>query len=144
MELIYTWKQLKAVQDRIAEIKEQTDIITGERTALKSCDHRRQEYNALWDECHKLEALQESMSRQVIPEVGMPCTVHYYSDSSGAYVKKVISPKHILVKEDGIYHGEKEYTLRSNGDWVQKGSPTRDWATLCHLGYKSDYFDMSF
>lgn len=53
MELIYTWSELKAVQDRIAEIAKETDWL---------CDHKRgafgperEKYNALWKERHELE-----------------------------------------------------------------------------------------
>ena len=71
MELIYTWKELKAVRDRINEIAVATDAIIDNR----EYDTRREEYNALWQERHALEEQRDMMERQTIPEVGMPCTV---------------------------------------------------------------------
>ena len=44
MELIYTWKELKVVRDRINEIAVATDAIIDNR----EYDTRREEYNALW------------------------------------------------------------------------------------------------
>lgn len=140
MDLIYTWAELKAAQDRIEEIGRATDHIIDSGTL----NANQYLYNKLWDERNGLEEKCDVMRKQVIPEVGMPCTVKYYSDSSGAYIEKVVSPKHIIVKQDGIYHGRKEYTYRRNGLWVEKGSTSRDWGTLCFLGYKHDYYDMSF
>lgn len=141
MDLIYKWAELKAVQDRIAQIEAQTDAMT---SSGRKWDDYRIEYNALWDERHKLEETRDKMRKQCIPEVGMPCTVHWYSDSSGAHVEKILSPKRIQVKCDGLYHCTKIYTYRRNGRWVQEGTTSRDWGTLLFLGYKHDYFDESF
>ena len=146
MELIYTWSQLKAVQDHIAQIGRETDAITERRQNGEPFDEERVKYNRLWDIRHDLEEQRDIMMKQVIPEPGMPCTVKYFSDSSGGYVKEVKgkSKKTIVVQQDGVYHSIKEYTYRRNGLWVEKGTTTRDWGTLCFLGYKHDYYDMSY
>ena len=140
MDLIYTWSELKAVRDRIEEIEHQTDAIIEAGFPETS----RIIYNKLWDERHALEEKRDAMQKQVIPEVGMPCTVKYYSDSSGGNIIAIPSPKHIVVKQDGVYSGVKEFTYRRNGRWVQKGTTSRDWGTLCYLGYKHNYYDQSF
>ncbi|MBR3467406.1 MAG: hypothetical protein IKH15_09330 [Bacteroidales bacterium] len=145
MDLIYTWAELKRVQDRIAEIEKMTDEITKERQKMGgNLDYMRETYNALWATRDKLETKRDMMRKQVIPEVGMPCTVHWYSDSSGAHVEKVISPKKIQVKCDGLYSCTKIFTYRKNGRWVEAGSTIRDWSTLLSLGYRHDYYDQSF
>ena len=145
MDLIYTWAELKRVQDRIAEIERMTDEITEERQKMGGdLDYKRATYNELWDTRDRLETKRDMMRKQVIPEVGMPCTVRWYSDSSGAHVEKVISPKKIQVKCDGIYSCTKIFTYRKNGRWVEAGSTTRDWSTLLFLGYRHDYYDKSF
>lgn len=146
MELIYTWPELKAVQDRIESIEQETDAIT--QTTITEqrtkTEEERLRYNALWDERHKLEKQRDIMRKQCIPEVGMPCTVHWYSDSSGAHVEKILSPKRIQVKCDSLYSCTKIFTFRRNGHWVEEGSTSRDWSTLLSLGYRSDYYDLSF
>lgn len=150
MDLIYKWAELKAVQDRIAEIEARTEAISDERCRMAkarepgSGDYCREERNALWDERHQLEEKRDIMRKQVIPEVGMPCTVHWYSDRSGAHVEKILSPKRIQVKCDSLYSCTKIFTFRRNGHWVEEGSTSRDWSTLLSLGYRSDYYDMEF
>lgn len=140
MELIYTWAELKAIIDRIDTIAVTTDAIIDSR----EYDTRREEYIALWDERHALEEKRDAMEKQLIPEVGVPCTVRYYSDSSGGYIKKVLSPKKILVQQDGVYSGRKIFTHRRNGFWIEEGSTSKDPSTICHLGYKHNYYDRSF
>ena len=144
-ELIYTWVELKKVQDEIDEIDKRTDAITEERKK-SGMDYMRETYNKLWATRHTLEKRGDLMRRQCIPEVGMPCTVHWYSDSSGATVQEVIgkTKKKVVVKCDGLYHCTKVFTYRSNGRWVEQGTTSRDWGTLLHLGYKHDYYDPSF
>lgn len=146
MEFLYTYAQLKAVQDRIAEIEKETDAITERRQQGASWDDERERYNALWDERDWLEEREEAMRRAVRPEVGMPCTVCYYSDRSRARVSKILSESHktIEVEQCGLYSGKKVFTLRKGGHWVQKGTPSRDWGTILLLAYEEDYFDMSF
>lgn len=144
MELIYKWKDLKAVRDRIAEIEKETDAITTRRQQGTPWDAEREAYKALWDERHALEKRRDVMQKQLIPEVGVPCTVRWFSDSSGAYVEKVLSPKTIQVKCDGLYSCRKIFTHRKNGLWIEKGTTSRDWGTICTMGYKHDYFDPSF
>lgn len=150
MELIYAYKDYKVIIDRIREIERQIDAITDERSKMAkkgltvALEHRREEHNALWDERHKLEEKEEKMRPQLIPEVGMPCTVRWYSDSSGAHVEKILSPKCIQVKCDGLYSCTKIFSFRRNGHWVEKGTTSRDWGTLLILGYRHDYYDMSF
>lgn len=144
MELIYPWSELKAVKDRISAIAKETDrIVERERGAFGP---ERERYNALWDERHKPEEQEEKMRRQVIPEVGMPCTVIYYSDRSSAVVTEVRGKKkkEVEVKMCGIYTGTKVFTYRSNGRWVEKGTTSRDWGTLLGMGFQEDYYDESF
>lgn len=142
MDLIYTWSQLKAVRDRINEIAVATDAIIDNR----EYDTRREEYNKLWKERHALEEQRDMMERQTIPEVGMPCTVIFYSDRSSAVVIAVRgkTKKEVDVKMCGLYSGVKTFTYRRNGHWVQKGTTSRDWGTLLGIGYQSDHFDMEY
>ena len=145
-ELIYTWAELKAVQDRMEEAKAEAEAITELiiREKRDKTEEERLRYNALWDEYRELDEKHIIMRKQVIPEVGMPCTVIYYSDRSAGYVAEVINPKTIVVQQDGLYDGRKTYTYRSNGKWIQKGTTIKDWGTICHLGYRSNYYDPEY
>ena len=142
MDLIYTWSQLKAVRDRINAIAVITDAIIDNR----ELDTRRLEYNAPWAERHALEERRDKMERQTIPEVGMPCTVIFYSDRSSATVIAVRgkTKKEVDVKMCGTYSGIKTFTYRRNGHWVEKGTTSRDWGTLLGIGYQSDYYDPEY
>lgn len=148
MDLIYTWAELKAVQDRIAEIDKETERITDMviREKRPLIEPERLHRNALWDEYHALDKKRDLMRRQTIPEVGMPCTVIFYSDRSSAVVTAVRgkAKKEVDVKMCGIYSGTKTYTYRRNGLWVQKGTSSRDWGTLLALGFQEDYRDPEF
>lgn len=145
-ELNVNWADLKVVIDRIAEINTTTEAIADRCSAERRShtDEERILCNNLWRERWELDKKFDYMRRRVIPEVGIPCTVHYYSDSSAGYIKEVPSPKTIVVQQDGVYHGIKVFTYRSNGHWVEKGTTSRDWGTLCGLGYQHNYYDRSF
>ena len=146
MEFLYTYAQLKAVQDRIAEIEKETDAITERRQQGASWDDERERYNALWDERDWLEEREEAMRRAVRPEIGMPCTVCHWSDRSKAKVEKILdkSGKTIQVKQCGVYTSSMVFSLRRNGAWVEKGSRYDTYANHLILAYEEDYFDMSF
>lgn len=136
MELKYTWSELKAVQDRIAQLRKEAEV----------CLENRKKYWGLWDKIHELDERRAEMGKQVIPEVGMPCTVVYYSDRSAAVVTEVRgkTKKEVVVKQCGLYSGEREFTYRRNGHWVSKGTPSRDWGALLVLGYQSNHYDDEF
>lgn len=75
---------------------------------------------------------------RVIPEVGCPGSVHYYTDWCSGHVEKILSPRRILFVETGIYSGAKIFTKRKGGVWVEEGDQIRDGVRLV-LGYVHDY-----
>ena len=105
------------------------------------------------------DRLQTEAIRNLVPEVGLGCTVCYYSDRRAATVTKIISPCKIEVTcnqtrcidyYDGKYEilpelegGEKVFTKRRNGYWVMEGQPYKD-GVLLMLHYQSHYIDPSF
>ena len=142
MDLIYRWDELKAIQDRINEIGQRTDLLVEKFGG--AFGPYRDEYNALWDERHRLEPSAEMMRQRTIPEPGMPCTVIYYSDRHAATIIAVrgAKKKEVDVKDShGFVH---TYTHRRNGHWVQKGTTSKDWGTLLGIGYQEEYFDREF
>lgn len=113
------------------------------------CSHEfdfktKEERVALANKYDELKAQVEKAGRLLRPEVGIPCTCIYYSDRSSGFVKEVLSPGRILVQQDGVYSGQKIYTFRRNGHWVEEGTSSRDWGTLCALGYAYNYYDRNF
>ena len=142
MDFKYTWQELKAIQDRIAELGKETDAIVERGTP----ESERERYNSLWDERHTLEEKRDAMYKFVIPEVGMPCTVIYFSDRSAATVIEVRGAvkKEVVVQQCGVYSGRKVFTYRRNGRWVEKGTTVRDWGTLLGLGFQENYYDREF
>lgn len=97
----------------------------------------------------------------LVPEVGLPCTVVYYSDKRAATVSRIITPRKIAVKfneticknwyasdyeilpEIDESMGEDIFTKRRNGLWCMEGQNTKD-GVLLMLHYQRHYIDPSF
>ena len=95
----------------------------------------------------------------IVPCVGLPCTICYYSDKRAATVTRIISEKkievtHNVVKTIDYYAGDYEvipdlmprtdiFTKRRNGQWVMEGQAARDGVVLM-LHYQIHYIDPSF
>ncbi len=106
----------------------------------------------------KKEAMSEAI-KNLVPEIGLGCTVCYYSDKRAATVTKIISPCKIEVtfnqtKCIDYYAGRyeilpelegcpKTFTKRSNGRWVGKGQHYKD-GVLLMLHYQHHYIDPHF
>ena len=145
MELIYHYKDFKRIQDEIESIEKRTDEITEERVRRGgNLDYMRETYNSLWETRDKLESEIDKMRKQLIPEVGIPCTGCWYSDRSKGYIEKVLSPKTIQVKFNGVYTCTRVFTYRRNGHWVEKGTTSADPGVVLILGYEEDYYDPCF
>jgi len=102
----------------------------------------------------KLEAI-----KNLVPEVGLGCTICYYSDKRAATVTKIITPCKIEVtfnktKCIDYYAGEYEilpelggapkvFTKRRNGYWVAEGQPFK-CGVLLMLHYQNHYIDPIF
>jgi len=143
-ELNVKWSDYKSkIIDRLEAIEKRQEEIRKDANWYNN-EWSENEYRSLSNEAHELREKRDRLHPRLIPEVGMPCTVLYYSDRSAGYIKEVKSPKHVVVQEDGLYHGIVEFTFRSNGRWVQRGTTSKDWGTMLGLGYRSDYYDQSF
>ena len=97
--------------------------------------------------------------KNLVPEVGLGCTICYYSDKRAATVTKIISPCKIEVtfnktKCIDYYSGDYEilpelegapqvFTKRRNGYWVSEGQPFKG-GVLLMLHYQNHYIDPSF
>lgn len=143
IELVISWSEFEPIATRIDAIENRQDEITNNRKWYEN-KQLSDEWHNLSREKFSLKDKYEYMRPRLIPEVGMPCTVIYYSDRSAGTIINVPSPKTIVVQQDGLYHGRKVFTYRRNGHWVEKGTTSKDWGTLCALGYRSDYYDMEY
>ena len=92
-------------------------------------------------------------------DIGLGCTICYYSDKRAATVTKIVSPYKIEVtfnqtKCIDYYAGEYEilpelegaakvFTKRRNGYWVAEGQSYKD-GVLLMLHYQNHYIDPSF
>lgn len=97
--------------------------------------------------------------KALIPRVGLPCTVYYYTDRHAATITKILSPSKVVVQDNlvecedfysGKYiilpelePGEQVFTKRRNGMWILEGHPTKDGVRLL-LHYQSHYIDPHF
>lgn len=121
-----------------------------------------EEYKRSWrlDDRSEYEKKLEEAIKAIIPEVGMPCTVVYFTDRSAATIVRVETPNRVVVRfnetkcldyYNGDYEilpefdclGEEVFTKRRNGRWVQQGHKFKDGVKL-HLHYQSHYIDPHF
>lgn len=96
----------------------------------------------------------------IVPEVGLPCTVCYWSDYRAATVTRIISPTKIEVTHNKVecldYYGGRYnilpeledghvdvFTKRRNGRWCMEGQATKDSVKLV-LHYQRHYIDPSY
>lgn len=143
IELNVTWAEYRPLYERGLEVEERLNEIR-KHNGWSNDTELFDEWSDLIKEESEIEERKRELRKHLIPEVGMPCTIIYYSDRCSGYVAEVTSPREIVVQEDGIYSGRKSYTFRKNGCWVSKGDTTKDWGTMCNLGYKHNYYDESF
>lgn len=107
----------------------------------------------------QIEKERDLAIKNLVPEVGLGCTICYYSDKRAATVTKIVSPCRIEVafnqtKCIDYYAGEYEilpeleggpkvFTKRRNGYWVAEGQSYKDGVILM-LHYQNHYIDPSF
>ena len=102
-------------------------------------------------------------SRGPEPEVGMGCTLTYWTDRSAATVVEVLSPTKIVVQGDIAYRTDSNgmsecqsynyarnpkaprvvFRKRKNGSWVKDGEPMKGGQVVI-LGTRQEYYDFSF
>lgn len=113
----------------------------------------------LSDWCEQMQKAKLEAIKNLVPEVGLGCTICYYSDKRAATVTKIVTPCKIEVtfnqtKCIDYYAGEYEilpelegeakvFTKRRNGYWVAEGQPYKD-GVLLMLHYQNHYIDPSF
>lgn len=115
-----------------------------------------------WDTLEEREILEKERElavRNLVPEVGVKCTIVYYSDYRAATVTQVLTDHKIAVRFNatnckdyfaGNYEilpelegGEKIFTKRRNGKWIAEGQECRDGVRLA-LHYQRHYINPEY
>lgn len=148
-------KLINKSNENIEKINKQRKLCYPERNRSRKCPDGVK-YSE-WRE--EKDRQQTEAIRNLVPEVGLGCTVCYYSDRRAATVTKIISPCKIEVTFNqtecidyyaGDYRilpelegGAKVFTKRRNGRWVADGQAYKD-GVLLMLHYQSHYIDPHF
>lgn len=129
------------------------------RTFSGDQKYARYELQAKWKDEHEKRVL--AAIHAIVPEVGLPCTICYYSDKRAATVTRIISPCKIEVMHNevecvdyyaGNYNvlpkinagmGVDVFTKRRNGKWIMDGQKSKDGVRLM-LHYQRHYIDPCF
>ena len=129
------------------------------RTFTEEQKTARYKQQRQWKEEHDARELKAIYD--IVPEVGLPCTVVYWSDKRAATVTRIISPSKIEVMHNEVecldYYasdykvlpeinklmGVDVFTKRRNGKWIMEGQTSKDGVRLM-LHYQRHYIDPSF
>lgn len=127
------------------------------RTFSEEQKNARYELIHKWNEEH--DARIGKAIRAIVPKVGLPGTIVYWSDYRAVTVTRIISDRKIAVRHNetkckdyyaGDYEilpelegGEDIFTKRKNGKWVMEGHAVNDGCVLM-LHYQRHYIDPSF
>ena len=112
-----------------------------------------------WEDEHEARFIQAV--HNIVPKIGLPCTVIYWSDKRAATVTRIVSPSKIEVMHNEVecldyyvgnykvlpeintHMGVDVFTKRRNGLWVMEGQKSKDGVKLM-LHYQHHYIDPSF
>lgn len=127
------------------------------RTFTEQQKNDRYELQREWQNEHELRLI--NAIHGIVPEVGLPCTIVYWSDYRAATVTRIISPNKIEVTHNEVecidyYAGDYKilpeldgsvdvFTKRRNGRWIKEGQKSKDGVKLM-LHYQRHYIDPSF
>lgn len=118
-----------------------------------------EEIGSYWEWKEDKERRYIQAVKDLVPRVGLGCTICYYSDRCAATITEIISPCKIAVRNNkteckDYYNSEykildelegapKIFTKRRNGFWVVEGQPYKDGVKLA-IHYQHHYIDPGF
>ena len=133
-----SWKLLEDAQRAYRE----KDLELGKRWRDSGYD------DAVYDENKKiLEGYYDACTearKNLIPYVGLKCSIRAYTDSYACVITKVITPNKVEVS---LKYGEMStevYSRRKNGGWYSFGVNLKDYPCRLILNSTHHYIDMSF
>ena len=106
-------------------------------------------YNdAVYDENKKiLEGYYDACTearKNLIPYVGLKCSIRAYTDSYACVITKVITPNKVEVRLKYEMMSTEVYSRRKNGGWYSFGVNLKDYPCRLILNSTHHYIDMSF
>lgn len=151
-----SWAEYKALGELIEKKSEGIFQLMGD------------EARKAWNEVNELKRKHDKMYNDLMPEVGMGCTLVLWSDRRANTITKVITPNKVAITENKTkckdwYGDEYEildelvkpmevlgeptefYTRRKSGRWVKMGCPDNPWnEPYIVLGIRHHSIDPSF
>ena len=125
---------------------------------LREVEARLKDWSTL-EERDALEKEHDQAIRELVPDVGVKCTIVYYSDYRAATITQVLTSHKIAVRFNATncidYFGgryeilpelegeERIFIKRRNGKWIADGHLSKDGVRLA-LHYQRHYIDPSF
>lgn len=115
-----------------------------------------------WDTLEERDALDKERGqaiRNLVPEVGLKCTICYYSDYRAATVTQVLAERKVAVRFNvtkclDYFAGDYEilpelegeewiFTKRSNGKWIAEDQLSKDGVRLA-IHYQRHYINPEY
>lgn len=146
-------KAVEAEENPFMFTKEEWHTFTEEQ---KNARYKQQR---IWEEERQSRYMQAVYN--IVPEVGLPCTIVYWSDKRAATVTRIISPTKIEVMHNEVecldyyagnykvlpeineHMGVDIFSKRRNGQWVMEWHKCKDGVKLM-LHYQRHYIDPSY
>ncbi len=82
--------------------------------------------------------------RNLLPYVGLKCSIKAYTDSYACVITKVITPNKVEVSLKYGTMSTEVYSRRKNGGWYSFGVNLKDYPCRLILNSTHHYIDMSF
>ena len=82
--------------------------------------------------------------KNLVPYVGLNCSIKAYTDSYACVITKVITPNKVEVRLKYEMMSTEVYSRRKNGGWYSFGVNLKDYPCRLILNSTHHYIDMSF
>ena len=133
-----SWKLLEDAQRAYRE----KDLELGKRWRDSNYDDSIYEENkkileGYYDACTEAR-------KNLVPYVGLNCSIKAYTDSYACVITKVITPNKVEVSLKYEMMSTEVYSRRKNGGWYTYGVNLKDYPCRLILNSTHHYIDMSF
>ena len=133
-----SWKLLEDAQRAYRE----KDLELGKRWRDSNYD------NSIYEENKKiLEGYYDACTearKNLVPYVGLNCSIKAYTDSYACVITKVITPNKVEVRLKYETMSTEVYSRRKNGGWYTYGVNLKDYPCRLILNSTHHYIDPSF
>ena len=133
-----SWKLLEDAQRAYRE----KDLELGKRWRDSNYD------DSVYEEKEKIlkeySTLITKARKNLVPYVGLKCSIKAYTDSYACVITKVITPNKVEVRLKYEMMPTEVYSRRKNGGWYTYGVNLKDYPCRLILNSTHHYIDMSF